>query len=326
MTVNKAHGMTCDATMLLGDDLLYRELAYEAMSRGRKENRIYMSVATASELDLQLEDGPHARTGEPQDVIEILAAGLERRHAKQLALDSVASVPLARWSTGDLIAERDRGRSILDQAPPDRSADLSSMVAARREVETRLQQQMRSVAALEARKPRRRERPSHDFALTTGHHNLAYFDRQAERLDREIAALHASQHRRASHLTAHHADRVELDAIGHVLDERIRQHTNRAVADPPSYVTRTLGRRPGGGAEDRAWVRAVVAIETYRAEHDVTDRRSALGPEPADCRHARDWRRTTDTILDAVDVLSPAARTIEVAARRIEAPSLAIGF
>ena len=48
MTVNKAHGTTCDATMMLGDDLLYRELAYEAMSRGRKENRIYMSRATMS--------------------------------------------------------------------------------------------------------------------------------------------------------------------------------------------------------------------------------------------------------------------------------------
>ena len=65
MTVNKAHGMTCDATMMLGDDLLYRELAYEAMSRGRKDNRIYMSRATMGELDLQLEDGPHVRTDEP---------------------------------------------------------------------------------------------------------------------------------------------------------------------------------------------------------------------------------------------------------------------
>ena len=36
MTVNKAHGLTCDATMLLGDDLLYRELAYEALSRGAR--------------------------------------------------------------------------------------------------------------------------------------------------------------------------------------------------------------------------------------------------------------------------------------------------
>jgi conjugative relaxase-like TrwC/TraI family protein len=325
MTVNKAHGMTCDATMLLGDDVLYRELAYEAMSRGRKYNRIYMSRSTASELDLQLEDGPHARTREaPQDAIEILAAGLERRHAKHLALASVASMPLDTWSTRDLVAERHRVRTTLDQAPPDRSADLSSVVAARRDLETQLQQQKRSVAALEARKPRRRERARHSVSLTTGRHNLAYFERHAERLDREIATLHASQHRRASHLTAHHADRVELDAIDHILNERIRQHTNRAVAEQPSYVTRALGKRPRGGGEDRAWVRAVAAIETYRVEHDITDRRSALGPEPADRQLWLDWRRTTDTILDAVDAISPPVRTAP--APVIAQPSLEIGL
>jgi hypothetical protein len=68
----------------------------------------------------------------------------------------------------------------------------------------------------------------------------------------------------------------KLDAIVRILDERIRQHTNRAVAEPPSYVTRALGERPRGGGEERAWVRAVAAIETYRVEHDITDRRSAL--------------------------------------------------
>ena len=96
MTVNKAHGMTCDATMMLGDDLLYRELAYEAMSRGRKENRIYMSRTTMSELDLQLEDGPHARTRATEDPIEILAAGLERRRNKHLALDEHRHRPARR--------------------------------------------------------------------------------------------------------------------------------------------------------------------------------------------------------------------------------------
>jgi conjugative relaxase-like TrwC/TraI family protein len=326
MTVNKAHGMTCDAAMLLGDDLLYRELVYAAMSRGRRENRIYMSRETVGELDLRLEDRPHARTSAPPDAVEILAAGLERRHAKHLALDSVASVPHDTWSTRDLIIERDRVRSILDQVPPDRSADLSSLVATRGDVETQLQQQRRSVAAIEARKPRRGERHVHDFDLMTGRHNLAYFERQAERLNREITALHASQHRRASHLTTHHADQVELDAIVHILDERVGQHTNHTVAEPPTYITRALGRRPRAGAEDRAWVRAVIAIETYRVEHDVTDRRSALGPEPADHELWREWRRATDVIFDAVDVISPSATTVEVPARLIEAPSMEIEF
>ena len=79
--------------MLLGDDLLFRELAYAAMSGGRKENRIYMSRETVDELDLKLEDGPHVRTTKPpQDTIEVLAAEpLDGRHRRAIfALDSVA--------------------------------------------------------------------------------------------------------------------------------------------------------------------------------------------------------------------------------------------
>ena len=280
MTVNKAHGTTCDATMMLGDDLLYRELAYEAMSRGRKENRIYMSRATMAELDLQLEDGPHARTVDAGDPIDILAAGLERRRNKHLALDSIASVPLEAWSTSDLLAERNRVRSVLDQAPPDRSADLAALdeVATRGRDEGAGDEAFGRRAGIpqataEGTPPARRH--AADPAAQPRPLRTA-----GRRLDREIAALHASQHRRASHLAAHRADRIELDAIGEVLDERLRQQTNRAVADPPSYITKILGPRPASGAKDRAWVRAVVAIERYRVEHDITDRRTAIGPEP----------------------------------------------
>ena len=73
-------------------------------------------------------------------------------------------------------------------------------------------------------------------------------------------------------------------------------------------------------------MRGVSAIEAYRAEHGVMDRRSVLGPEPADRELWRDWRRTTDLILDVVDVISPPARTVEVPARRIEARSMEIEF
>jgi hypothetical protein len=51
MTVNKAHGTTCDTTMTLADDLRYRELAYEAMSRGRHHNHIYISRSTLADLE-----------------------------------------------------------------------------------------------------------------------------------------------------------------------------------------------------------------------------------------------------------------------------------
>jgi conjugative relaxase-like TrwC/TraI family protein len=333
MTVNKAHGLTCDATMLLGDDLLYRELAYEALSRGRIENRIYMSHSTMGELDLRLEDGPHARTVERMDAIGILAAGLERRRNKHLALDSISSVAITAWSTNDLLAERDRVRTVLDQAPPDRSADLAALVESRREVEARIRGTAREVDRLEARKRRRRERRLPDVDLLTRRHNLNHFDQQAERLDREIAALHASQHRRDSHFAAHSADQVELKSIDDVLQDRLRQQTNRAVQDPPSYITKILGQRPTERAKDRVWVSAVVEIEQYRFEHVVTDRRTALGPEPAEYASAQHWQAVTETVQDARSVLSTGQCTIQREPPAlthlppsIEVPSLDIGI
>ena len=156
----------------------------------------------------------------------------------------------------------------------------SRSTRSRRDVESKVDETKRSVAQLESRKRTRKERRQPDVTLLTQRHNLAHFEQQASRLDREIAGLHASQHRRASHLAAHGADRIELDAIGEVLDSRVRDQTNRAVADPPGYITKILGTRPANGANDRAWVSAVVAIERYRVENDITDRRTAIGPEP----------------------------------------------
>lgn len=328
MTVNKAHGITCDATMMLGDDLLYRELAYEAMSRGRKENRIYMSRTTMTELDLRLEDGPHSPVAAVEDPLDILAAGLERRRNKHLALESISAVPLEVWSTADLLMEQRRIRSLLDEAPPDRSADLASLRRARREVDAKLAEQRQAVEALEARKRPRKERRLPDIALATAKHNLDHFQQRAGRLDREIAALHASQHRRTSHLAAHNADQAELDAVGDVLKERLRVQTNRAVHDPPSYITRTLGPRPATQAKDRAWVQAVVEIERYRLEHDITDGRTAVGAEPEvnDLDAINAWHRVRYTIEDAREIMAPTTPSIDRSSPVQHCPSLDIGM
>lgn len=324
ITVNKAHGMTCDATMMLADDLLYRELAYEAMSRGRKENRIYMSRTTTAELDLQLEDGPHAPAVEAENPLDILAAGLERRRNKQLALDSISSVPLDAWSTSDLVTERRRIQAVLDQTPPDRTADLAALSKSQREALQKLDEQQRSVATLETRKRPRKKRRLPDVDLMNARRNLEYFGQQVDRLDHEIAALHSSQHRRASYLASHGAERVELGAIDGVLQERLRQQTNRTVQDPPTYITKTLGARPKNRDRDRVWVRAVVEVERYRMEHGITDGRTAIGSEPSDVEPWRAWCQVGEVMSDAADVLRP--KRGSVVARHAPTPTRTIGI
>jgi ATP-dependent exoDNAse (exonuclease V) alpha subunit len=41
ITVHKAQGLTCDRAFVLGNEHLYREAGYTALSRGRDENRLY---------------------------------------------------------------------------------------------------------------------------------------------------------------------------------------------------------------------------------------------------------------------------------------------
>ncbi len=51
MTAHKAQGLTCDRAFLLGDESLYREAGYTALTRGRRENRLYAVDATTHIAD-----------------------------------------------------------------------------------------------------------------------------------------------------------------------------------------------------------------------------------------------------------------------------------
>jgi hypothetical protein len=155
-------------------------------------------------------------------------------------------------------------------------------------------------------------------------HNLDYFEQQVERIDTQVTALYASQQRRQSHLVVHGANQRDLGASDSVFGERIRQNTVRSVQDPPTYITKTLGPRPTEPAKGRAWVSAVVAIAQNRVVHDLTDRRTAIGPEPHHCGtelapsqrvHPRRPRRH-----------APPQLSVQPSVSRIDGPSLGLGL
>jgi conjugative relaxase-like TrwC/TraI family protein len=77
-TVHKSQGLTCDVALLLGDDSLYAELGYTALTRGRQHNHLY-AVQSPTDEDGRLAD-------------LIVALGTSR--AKTAALDTPE--PLAR--------------------------------------------------------------------------------------------------------------------------------------------------------------------------------------------------------------------------------------
>ncbi len=77
MTVHKAQGLTCDRTYVLADEHLDREAGYTALSRGRKENRLY---AVTPEPD----EESHVRL-DPDIVHDAVRRALERSSGKDLA-------------------------------------------------------------------------------------------------------------------------------------------------------------------------------------------------------------------------------------------------
>lgn len=119
VTGHKAQGMTTDKAFVQGDETLYREWAYVAMSRGRKENHLYV----VSGLDPGREDvgGQVAPVSDP---MKELVRALGRSRGKELALDAYERQAITGLTTKELRHELERAEGVLAGAPPDCSAEL----------------------------------------------------------------------------------------------------------------------------------------------------------------------------------------------------------
>jgi conjugative relaxase-like TrwC/TraI family protein len=80
VTGHVAQGLTAERAFVLASDLMYREWAYTAMSRGRHENRLYLVGAPERERD---EIAPRRRRTPDEDLL----ASLRRSRAQLMAND-----------------------------------------------------------------------------------------------------------------------------------------------------------------------------------------------------------------------------------------------
>jgi Ti-type conjugative transfer relaxase TraA len=103
ITGHKAQGMTTERGLVLGDETLYREWAYVAMSRGRSNNRLY--VVAGEDLDRDDLGGQVSKVADP--LTEVTRA-LARSRAKELALDAHESVGREGEREADRHVGRDR--------------------------------------------------------------------------------------------------------------------------------------------------------------------------------------------------------------------------
>ena len=85
-TIHKAQGATFDHALLLGDDRLYRQAAYTALSRGRIRNDIYAIADTAADHDVELHT-----PADITDPVERLELAFSRDGAEELAVERLDS-------------------------------------------------------------------------------------------------------------------------------------------------------------------------------------------------------------------------------------------
>ena len=79
MTIHKAQGQTCDYGYVLGDEHLYREAGYSALTRGRNENHLHTAH---TEVDVEIHHDP-----EPDLGYTAIVRTLDRSRQRELAID-----------------------------------------------------------------------------------------------------------------------------------------------------------------------------------------------------------------------------------------------
>jgi len=106
LTVFRAQGVTVDHAFVLGDESLFQEAAYTAMSRGRLTNHLYATTAD----DLRVEIGHEARD-ERRDTMASLVTSLSTTKEQTMALDHLPD----RHPAGGVLSTPGEQRSGADQ-------------------------------------------------------------------------------------------------------------------------------------------------------------------------------------------------------------------
>jgi Ti-type conjugative transfer relaxase TraA len=282
ITGHKAQGMTTDRAFVLGDESLYREWGYVAMSRGREENRLYVVMGDGAREDVG------GAIDRPYEVDQLVRA-LERSKAKTLAFDPSADI--GTWDTDSLRSERDMIYERLSQGPRNPSSDLDRVRAEMKELERALDRERRlgrdaeeklsSMGALA--KARRKSEVDQLRRRIDGAESaeVRLTENLGELRDQERRIL-VQQTERERWL---HDNSPEIARVMQIEDELARR--SQAVlrdreSHLPAYLESAVGPVPERPSERNDWRKCVAAIENYRDKHGVTDERNALGKEPRD--------------------------------------------
>jgi len=280
ITGHKAQGMTTDQAFVLGDDSLYREWGYVAMSRGREENRLYVVMGDGGR------DEVGGAVDRPYEVDQLVRA-LERSRAKSLAFDPDADLRVLDRAA--LRAERDALYEQLSHAPPDRTRELMELREEGQRtfelLQRRRQQALEAERRLKEMGPIAKTRRKLEVNQLRGRLRTApavegRLMTRLQEMEKQEKELVGAQKERDRWITEHagileRAQRVETE-----LGRRNAALIRSCEAELPKYLGNAVGPAPERPSERIEWRKSVLAIEDYRENYGVTDRDRALGGKP----------------------------------------------
>lgn len=280
ITGHKAQGMTADRAFVLGDDSLYREWGYVAMSRGREENRLYVVMGDGCGRD---EVG--GAIERPYEVDQLVRS-LERSRAKSLAFDPSG---LGERDTVSLKTEQLQIYERLSAGPRDQTRELTQLRDEDKRIQDSLQREWRIAADAEKHlasmgtiaKARRKVEVD----------RLRNRIRDAGKVEDRLSVKLRKMADEEGHLIRAQKEREVWVKQQSPLLERTQAiegelaHRNRALVRDrenclPKYLESAVGPVPERPSERADWRETVLTIEDYREKYGIKDRNRALGGEP----------------------------------------------
>ena len=288
-TIHKAQGATVDRCLVLGDDRLYRQAGYTALSRGRIANDLYLIGVDDRDAYPELELDRHGLVAEETPRERIVRA-LHRDGGKELAVDIAARHGTSGdggESLGELWAAWDQAVTELGEAPADHGDALDEVARQQSTLSRLIAGLEERQAGLQAAGPRWRR---------WMHAPASPHRQDVHRVDTQLAGLHDRRHELASRLDQlrdrqqrrkiwldERSEQIEtLDRLAEQIEWRTGQAGRAAELDRSDAVVDHLGEPPVG--DRTAWRAAAGAIESYNARFAHTDAED-LDAHPDHARH-----------------------------------------
>lgn len=321
ITGHKAQGMTTENAFVLGDETLYREWAYVAMSRGKKNNSLYVVAGVDPERDEV--GGQVAKVADP--TAELIRA-LGRSRAKELAMDVYEQSEIRNLTMTQLRQEWESMGDSLGHVPPDPTEELSRVSAQRERVENLIEQERnfaeRAIKELNGMnlRARRRDRAGAvelERRIADASEVEARLESDREGLVVTESGLESRSLEREQWLLENAPSVRRRFALERELWWREHQSALAAEVAMPTYLSRAVGHKPDKPSERAAWQEAVRAIESYRSRWEVTDRESALGHEAVGDLQNTEREELSERLEDRGHDAA-AEREVEVMERSIE--------